>query len=121
MNNDDEENTNIVIDNGLVDKCNLNLNNRIEFFKVKEKILSDTLDSMDMDLDNIDIVSMTDNEIESIIVKEQNKQMNDDEIIDYLLKNDVKDNNNQVAKNAINNISLKLEKYLERKNKRRKK
>lgn len=118
MNNDDEENTNVVIDNGLVDKCNLNLNNRIEFFKVKEKILSDTLDSMDKDLDNIDIVSMTDNEIESIIVKEQNKQMNDDEIIDYLLKNDVKDNNNQVAKNAINNISLKLEKYLERKNKK---
>lgn len=116
MINDEEENTNIVVDNPYEDHCMLNHNNRIEFIKVKEKVLGDNYDNIDMDFDGIDVNSITENEIENIIVKEKNKQMDDDEIIDYLLNSDV--NKDQEVKSDINKISIKLQSYLEKKNKK---
>ena len=116
MINDEEENTNIVMDNPYEDNCMLNRNNKIEFIKVKEKVLGDNYDSIDMDFDGIDVNSITENEIDNIIVKEKNKQMDDDEIIDYLLNSDL--NRDQEVKSDINKISIKLQSYLEKKNKK---
>ena len=116
MINDEEENTNIVMDSPYEDNCMLNRNNKIEFIKVKEKVLGDNYDSIDMDFDGIDVNSITENEIDNIIVKEKNKQMDDDEIIDYLLNSDL--NRDQEVKSDINKISIKLQSYLEKKNKK---
>ena len=113
MINDEEENTNIVMDSPYEDNCMLNRNNKIEFIKVKEKVLGDNYDSIDMDFDGIDVNSITENEIDNIIVKEKNKQMDDDEIIDYLLNSDL--NRDQEVKSDINKISIKLQSYLEKK------
>ena len=68
MINDEEENTNIVMDNPYEDNCMLTRNNKIEFIKVKEKVLGDNYDSIDMDFDGIDVNSITENEIDNIIV-----------------------------------------------------
>ena len=105
--------------NSLIDTCNVNLNNRLSFFKVQEKILENSLDDVDVTYDNININEISEAALTSFINKEQTKQLNDEEILEYLISNDTKDPASKTQnKQILTTLSMKLEKYLEKKNKK---
>ena len=62
-------------------------NHKAEFVQVTEKIIKDNLENLENDFD-IDISDMNDDDLDKVMEKEKNQQMNDDEIIQYLIQND---------------------------------
>ena len=105
-------------------------NHKVEFVHIPGKQLLDTLDSFD-NFNDIDLGSMNEQDIEKIMKKEKNKQMNDEELLNYLLRNEEiekeeNEENNIVKihrfkekenKEKINELN-KIDEYLERRNKK---
>lgn len=91
------------INKKILKKGNMN-NHKVEFVQASEKIIKDNLENLENDFD-IDISDMNDDELDKVMEKEKNQQMNDDEIINYLIQNDEVDPN--LKNNNINKFNDK--------------
>jgi len=124
-NNDDKE---YLKNNKLI---NENIpSHKVEFVHIPGKELFDTIENFD-NFDDIDLGSMNEKDMEKIIKKEKKEQMNDEELLNYLLKNEeyekeeneenniVKNNekNNKENKNKIKELK-KIDEYLEKRSKK---
>ena len=94
------------INKKILKKGNVN-NHKVEFVQASEKIIKDNLENLENDFD-IDISDMNDDELDKVMEKEKNQQMNDDEIINYLIQNDevdpaLKNSNNKSKNKNLNN------------------
>ena len=124
-NNDDKE----YLKNNMLINENIP-SHKVEFVHIPGKELFDTIENFD-NFDDIDLGSMNEKDMEKIIKKEKKEQMNDEELLNYLLKNEeyekeeneenniVKNNekNNKENKNKIKELK-KIDEYLEKRSKK---
>ena len=110
------------INKKILKKENMN-NHKVEFVRASEKIIKDSLENLENDFD-IDISDMNDDELDKVMEKEKNQQMNDDEIINYLIQHDevdpnLKNNNNNKFndKNKIPKENIETKKNSNQENK----
>ena len=104
--------------NILTDTCKVNFNKRLSFIKIQEKILDNNLDNIEISLDKLSVNQISEKELNSFIQENQTKQLNDEKVIEYLILNDIKNNASKTSnKQILSKLKIKLEKYIEIKNK----
>ncbi len=124
-NNDNKEN----LKNNMLTNENIP-NHKVEFVHIPGKELMDTIENFD-NFDDIDLGSMNEKDMEKIIKKEKKEQMNDEELLNYLLKNEEVDkeeneennivkNNGKKDKDKVNKMKelKKIDEYLEKRTKK---
>ena len=105
-------------------------NHKVEFVHIPGKQLIDTIENFD-NFEDIDLGSMNEKDMEKIIKKEKKEQMNDEELLNYLLKNEeyekeeneennIVKNNEENDKEKVNKMKelKKIDEYLDKRSKK---